>query len=188
LEAIDRAKPMGKNFRMGNRRLTLFKYRSLRQVSIDNKGQALVEFTLCFLLFLVIAWIPADFGLAFVSAQLAANAAREGARIGAATPPGTPGPPPVWTAANTTDVEAETCERIYFAFMTDPGGGGTLCPTGARVVVTPPAGGGCNQSVTVTVRGNYNFFFYKFLRLMSSTVPDNKTITSQSSMRWEHQC
>lgn len=27
-------------------------------------GQAVVEFTLMFLLFLIIAWIPADFGLA----------------------------------------------------------------------------------------------------------------------------
>lgn len=31
------------------------------------KGQALVEFTLVFLLVLVVAWIPADFGLAFYS-------------------------------------------------------------------------------------------------------------------------
>ena len=31
-----------------------------------SSGQAVVEFTLVFLLFLVIAWIPADFGLAFL--------------------------------------------------------------------------------------------------------------------------
>jgi hypothetical protein len=36
-----------------------------------EKGQSLVEFTLGFMLFLVIAWIPADFGLAFFSGQLA---------------------------------------------------------------------------------------------------------------------
>lgn len=47
-------------------------------------GQALVEFTLVFLLFLVVAWIPADFGLAFYTGQLAQNASREGARIAAA--------------------------------------------------------------------------------------------------------
>ena len=39
-----------------------------------------------FLLFLVIAWIPADFGLAFFTAQLAQNASREAARIAAADP------------------------------------------------------------------------------------------------------
>jgi hypothetical protein len=186
LEAIDRVKSMKKNLR---RHIDGLRVTSPGRVSVGNKGQALVEFTLCFLLLLVIAWIPADFGLAFVSAQLAANAAREGARVGAATPPGTAGPPPAWTAANTTDIETETCERIRYAFMTDPGGAGTLCPTGARVIVTPPSGGGCNQLVTVTIRGDYNYFFYKLLRLMGSTaIPDNKTITGQSSMRWEYQC
>src|SRR5215475_10006207 len=49
-------------------------------------GQAVVEFTLTFLLFLVIAWIPADFGLAFYTGQLAQNASREAARIAAADP------------------------------------------------------------------------------------------------------
>ena len=54
----------------------------LQHASIDNKGQAIVEFTLCFVLLLVVAWIPADFGLAFYTGQLMGNAAREGARIG----------------------------------------------------------------------------------------------------------
>ena len=31
-----------------------------------SSGQAVVEFTLVFLLFLIIAWIPADFGLASI--------------------------------------------------------------------------------------------------------------------------
>ena len=55
--------------------------------SIRNKGQATVEFTLVFMLLLIIAWIPAAFGLAFLSGQIASNAAREGARIGSATTP-----------------------------------------------------------------------------------------------------
>ena len=49
-----------------------------------SSGQALVEFTFTFLILLIVAWIPADFGLAFYSGQLAQNAAREGARIAAA--------------------------------------------------------------------------------------------------------
>src|SRR5919106_1196312 len=53
---------------------------------VNSKGQALVEFTLVFILLLIIAWIPADFGLAFYTSQLAQNASREGARIAAATP------------------------------------------------------------------------------------------------------
>ena len=86
MDAIEWLKTMGSNFRMGGvfglRRLL-----SARRSSFDNKGQALVEFTLCFLLFLVIAWIPADFGLAFYTSQLVGNAAREGARIGSASNP-----------------------------------------------------------------------------------------------------
>ena len=58
--------------------------RNASTILTDSRGQAAVEFTLTFLLLLVVAWIPADFGLAFYSSQLAHNAAREGARIAAA--------------------------------------------------------------------------------------------------------
>lgn len=51
-----------------------------------SSGQAVVEFTLVFLLLLVITWIPADFGLAFFTGQLAQKASREAARIAAADP------------------------------------------------------------------------------------------------------
>jgi Flp pilus assembly protein TadG len=53
---------------------------------LRSSGQAAVEFTLTFLILLIVAWIPADFGLAFYTGQLAQNAAREGARIAAADP------------------------------------------------------------------------------------------------------
>ena len=63
---------------------------SLRRIVLTSltrsSGQAVVEFTLVFLLFLIIAWIPADFGLGFYTAQLAQNASREGARIAASDP------------------------------------------------------------------------------------------------------
>ena len=47
-----------------------------------SSGQAAVEFTFTFLILLIVAWIPADFGLAFYSGQLAQNAAREGETAG----------------------------------------------------------------------------------------------------------
>src|ERR671911_2377036 len=56
-----------------------------------SSGQAAVEFTLTFLILLIVAWIPADFGLAFYTSQIAQNAAREGARIAAADPTLAPG-------------------------------------------------------------------------------------------------
>src|SRR5438445_5514413 len=48
------------------------------------RGQALVEFVLVFLLFLVVVWISTDFGLVFYIGQLVLNAFCEGARIAAA--------------------------------------------------------------------------------------------------------
>ena len=49
---------------------------STMRICCDNRGQAVVEFTLCFILLLVIAWIPADFGLMFYTGHLAQNAAQ----------------------------------------------------------------------------------------------------------------
>ena len=145
-----------------------------------QKGQALVEFTLVFILLLVVAWIPADFGLAFYTGQMTLNASREGARLAAASNP-----------VDTADVIAETCKRLSPALLSDPGGAGTSCPSNstARVSVVT-AGGTCNQTITVTVRGNYNFFFYRILRLLvgNGVVPDNfVTIVRSTAMRWEHQ-
>jgi Flp pilus assembly protein TadG len=146
------------------------------------KGQALVEFTLIFILLLIIAWIPADFGLAFMTGQLASNAAREGARIGSATTP-----------FSASDIRTETCRRLPSALLSAPSGGsGTSCSplSNAKVdVQLLPGIGSCNQMVQVTVSGNYNFFFYQLLHLMGGTGDLNSTpITRQTSMRWEHQC
>src|SRR6266511_5096378 len=84
----------------------------LLSVCLNSKGQALVEFTLVFILLLVVAWIPADFGLAFMTGQLASNAAREGARIGSATTP-----------FNASDITTETCRRLPSALLSAPSGG-----------------------------------------------------------------
>ena len=152
-------------------------------------GQTVVEFTLVFLLFLVIAWVPADFGLAFYTAQLAQNAAREGARIAAADPtlgsgtlPGT-----TWTTSCTMpscsgNILSEAGGRISSALL-----------SGATVNVTldadsvPPATPRCDRNVTVTVAGTYNYFFSQFLRAMGSTMPYTSNIVRSTSMRWEHQ-
>jgi hypothetical protein len=149
-----------------------------------SSGQAVVEFTLVFLLFLVIAWIPADFGLAFYTAQLAQNASRDGARIAAADPKlgsGTiPGVP--WGCIMPScsgNILSETAARISSALL-----------PGATITVelepdsVPPR---CDRNVTVTVSGNYNYFFYRLLRALGNTVPDSLNIVRSTSMRWEHQ-
>jgi Flp pilus assembly protein TadG len=163
------------------RSYTHFRYLSLF-CSCNQKGQAVVEFTLVFVLLLVIAWIPADFGLAFYSSQLAANASREGARIGAADPSYSTQVdsctlPACFALADGT-VLKETANRLSSALL-----------PGATITVDPLSGPTCNQSVNVRVEGTYNFFFYQLLHLMGVTADLNsQSITRETSMRWEHQC
>ena len=142
-------------------------------------GQAVVEFTLVFLLFLVIAWIPADFGLAFFTAQLAQNASREAARIAAADPNLANGScnMPCSSAPGGTALKA-AADRMSSALL-----------PGALISVTlePPAAANCNRLVEVSVSGEYNYFFYQLLRAMGNTIPDTLNIIRSTSMRWEHQ-
>ena len=152
-----------------------------------DRGQTLVEFTLVFVLFMAVAWIPAEFGLGFYTGQLALNASREGARIAAADP-GLDSylggdltescNRPCTSQADGT-ILRETSDRIGSAMLQN-----------ATVTATLDAatGGNCNRKVTVTVAGTYNFFFYQLLHLLKvSSVPDNVTVTRTSRMRWEHQ-
>ena len=145
-------------------------------------GQALVEFTLVFLLFLVIAWIPADFGLAFYTGQLALNASREGARIAAVDPTLATGTttctlPGCYSLADGTILK-ETAKRISSALM-----------PGSQISLKYPVPGGvsCNQQLEVKVTGDYNYFFYRLLRFFGADVPATVQITRSTQMRWEHQ-
>ena|SRR5689334_11535432 len=159
----------------------------------NERGQAAVEFTLCFMLVLVIAWIPADFGLAFYSSQLAQNAAREGARMAAADPclKGAGGPCTIPTATD----QRGTCVYANCITLDDKS---VLYRTATRVsaallgqstiTIDYPATGsaGCDQLVSARVQGQYPFFFYKLLRFMGFTVTI-PTIDRTTTMRWEYQ-
>jgi len=131
-----------------------------------SKGQAVVEFTLVFVLLLAIIWIPADFGLAFFTGQLAQNASREGARLAAATKP-----------FNTADIQTQVSNRIRSALLTN-----------TTVNVAAPA---CDptlgmQVVSVGVSGDYNFYFYQLLGLLGLPAPNSLTISRSTTMRYEH--
>jgi len=142
-------------------------------------GQALVEFTLVFLLFLVVAWIPADFGLAFYTGQLAQNASREGARIAAADRNLLSGTTSCTMPSCSGNIFTETAARISSALL--PGAIITLS-------LDADTGANCNRMVAVTVSGTYNFFFYQLLRWFGvSTNLNNTVITRQTRMRWEAQ-
>lgn len=132
-----------------------------------------------FLLFLVIAWIPADFGLAFYTGQLAQNAAREGARIAAADQTLTSGTISCTMPACSENILKETAARISSALL--PGATITLH-------LEPDTGANCNRMVTVTVSGTYNFFFYQLLHALGVAGNlSNTPITRQTRMRWEAQ-
>jgi Flp pilus assembly protein TadG len=160
-----------------SRRLTL---KSGLRLS-SQKGQALVEFTLVFLLLLIVAWIPADFGLAFYTAQLASNAARDGARIAAADPN-------VGTQVGSCTVRVD-CNTVTNSVMDQVSKrvASALMPS-TTVAVALDGGTTCNRQVHVTVQGTYNFFFYRLLRWFGANVPAGQAITRTSDMRWEHQC
>jgi Flp pilus assembly protein TadG len=144
-----------------------------------SSGQALVEFTFMFLIFLIIAWIPADFGLAFYSGQLAQNAAREGARIAAAERTLVSGTTSCVMPTCTGNIFTETAARISSALL--PGATVTLS-------LDPDTGTNCNRMVTVTVSGTYKFFFYQLLHWFGVSGNLNNTpITRQTRMRWEAQ-
>ena len=59
-------------------------------------GQSVVELALITPLVLIALYIPADFGVAFLTAHLAQNAVREGARIGSGLTSGKPNKPIAW--------------------------------------------------------------------------------------------
>jgi hypothetical protein len=148
-----------------------------------SKGQALVEFSLCFVLLLVIIWIPADFGLAFFTNQLMGNAAREGARLASADPALTSQVSLGGTISCTMPCggQPELLQKIAARLSS------ALLP-GATIRLSLQAGAGCDRQVTAQISGTYNFFFYRLLGLMGFTTPAGKTMTRATSMRWEHQC
>jgi Flp pilus assembly protein TadG len=148
----------------------------------DVKGQALVEFTLVFIVLLVVAWIPADFGLAFYTAQISSNAARDGARIAAADPN-------IATQVGSCTVRVD-CNTVANSVMDQVSKrvASALMPS-TTINVSLDAGPGCNRQVHVRVTGNYTYFFYRILRFLgASNIPVSTTIDRQSDMRWEHQC
>ena len=146
---------------------------------LRSSGQAAVEFTLTFLILLIVAWIPADFGLAFYTGQLAQNAAREGARIAAADSTLVSGTATCVMPSCTGNIFKETASRLSSALL--PAATITLD-------LDPHTGTNCNRMVTVTVSGTYNFFFYQLLGWFgaSGNLSDSQ-ITRQTRMRWEAQ-
>jgi len=157
-----------------------------KTLHLNARGQAVVEFTLIFMLLLVVAWIPTDFGLAFYTGQLASNAAREGARIAAADPTLLTGTTTCTMPSCSGNIFQETAARLSSALL--PGAVINLkLETTAEAIARDAVSGYCNRTVTVAVSGNYSYFFYKLLGWMGKTVPNTVNIARSTTMRWEPQ-
>lgn len=138
--------------------------------SLDRKGQSIVEISLITPLLLIALYVPADFAIAYLTAHLTQNAVRDAARIGAAS-------------KNPFDVTAAMA-ITNDALNRMPA---RLNSKAATVKYYADGTPNCMQFVEVTGQGNYEYFFYKIMRLVGATVPNATTITRRSRMRYEYQ-
>ena len=134
-----------------------------------SNGQSIVELTLIVPLVLATLYIPADFGIAFFTAQMVQNATREAARIGASMNP--------FVAAT---VENEATKRLP---------GGKFVTTSVSATLNGSSTSTCMRRVVVTVNGSYNLFWYRLMNLLiPGTVTDTSLpITRSTAMRYDSQ-
>jgi Flp pilus assembly protein TadG len=134
-----------------------------------SNGQSIVELTLIVPLVLVILYIPADFGIAFFTAQIVQNATREAARIGASMNP--------FVAAT---VENEATKRLP---------GGKFVTSSVSATLNGSSTSTCMRRVVITVSGSYSLFWYRLLNLLiPGTVTDTSLpITRSTAMRYDSQ-
>lgn len=149
----------------------------------NRKGQSIIEISLITPILLVALYIPADFGIAFFTAHLTQNAAREAARIASISAEcGTS--PCVGTVTEsscpgTNSVVKEVCSRLP-ARLTGP--------LSIKTTLTGSLGDKCLRLVKVEVTGNYDYFLYQLIRLIGVTLTNNNTsITRAAELRYELQ-
>lgn len=151
------------------------------QMLTSRQGQSVVELSLMAPLLLVALYIPADFGIAFLTAHLVQNAVREGARVASHLPEcGSGGSTCMTNRSNTvcssTDpVVQAVCTRLPQR-LENP-----------LVSINLSAGPPCARSVNVQVTGQYSYFFYQLVRILGMSAPNNVTLTRTTAMRYELQ-
>jgi Flp pilus assembly protein TadG len=134
-----------------------------------SNGQSIVELTLIVPLVLAILYIPADFGIAFFTAQLVQNATREAARIGASMNPFVP-----------ATVENEATKRLP---------AGKFVTSSVSATLNGSSSSTCMRRVVVSVSGSYNLFWYQLLNLVvpGAVVDTSIPITRNTAMRYDSQ-
>jgi len=148
-----------------------------RQKMKGQKGQSIVEISLITPLLLIALYVPADFGVAFFMGNIVATAARDGARIGSgATKTGGNAADPDFSATDAAAVKDAIVNQLPR----------NLASRQVIVKFYENTGAPCMENIEVTVRGNYNIFFYQFMRLFGVNV-SNFTISRTTRMRYSYQ-
>jgi Flp pilus assembly protein TadG len=134
-----------------------------------SNGQSIVELTLIVPLVLAILYVPADFGIAFFTAQMVQNATREAARIGASMNPFVAG-----------TVENEATKRLP---------GGKFVISSVSATLNGSSTSTCMRRVAVSVSGNYSLFWYRLLNLLlpGAVTDTSLPITRSTAMRYDSQ-
>jgi hypothetical protein len=139
-------------------------------------GQSIVELTLITPLLLIALYIPADFGIAFLTAHLVQNAVREGARIGSGLTSGDPDKP-IDTGGG------ETIKDAVFARLPQ-----RLSSPNVNVkFYFANEAATCMQVVEVTATGDYEYGLYHLMGLIGMSVPPSAPITRTTQMRYSNQ-
>ena len=149
----------------------------LRSFYRNKRGQALIEFAFILPFLLVIVGGIVDFGLAFFVGQVIQNAAREGARAGAVVRPVGGGFPsgeegsctvPCGSGPSILQVASDKIPNVALF------GGFTL-----KSQFNDSSNN--EDSIQVTVEGQYGWFLLQLLRF------ERVTISRTAEMRWEWQ-
>jgi hypothetical protein len=149
----------------------------LRSFYRNKRGQALIEFAFILPFLLVIVGGIVDFGLAFFVGQVIQNAAREGARAGAVVrpvgggfPSGEEGSCTVPCGSGPSILQVASDKIPHVALF----GGFTL-----KSQFNDSSNN--EDSIQVTVEGQYGWFLLQLLRF------ERVTISRTAEMRWEWQ-
>jgi Flp pilus assembly protein TadG len=121
-------------------------------------------------------YVPADFGVAFLTAHLVQNAVREGARIGSGLTSGDPNKP-------MDSDQGTTIKDAVFARLPQ-----RLSSPNVNVkFYFASQAATCMQTVEVTATGSYDFGWYRMMGLMGVDVPKSITISRTTEMRYSYQ-
>lgn len=144
----------------------------------NRSGQSIVEISLMTPLLLVALVIPADFGVAFIAANMVNTAAREGARVGSQ----------IGKSAGTDtdrDFNGTDATKVKDAVVAKLPNYLTSRSVTVKFYENTPAN--CLETIEVTATGNYNYYLYQILRLFNKTVPNNSTISRTAQFAYRYQ-